>query len=767
MLDVLFVLLTLALFFLLGLPCAGLLPAAVRGRALSAPLFGFAVFAIGVTVLYRAGVSPRMVAGGAVVVACLPGGAAAAWWLREMKQRLRPGLGFAVLTLAAVLLGLAPAWIGGPQFAAVQGNPAEHFAQLAAAAAFRTHSYAGLGGFGMEGLGLDDFRMGAMAPAASLVLAALGPVFYDALPEAAYAYLVLLQVLMLFAAAFALRAVFGVSQAVAGLLAAALAMGYFLQIVLDLNAWSQLAAMPMAFLAMTLAVLALGRDGFPGLLVLAVGRIAVLVGLAGAAVLYLDPQAIGVYAPALAAAVAAALVAAPPEPARSRRQVAARALAVALGAGLAVAAGLACPDGTLAVLPQQLADALFHLSPAEGVVIQGPLTGRDVPYRELYASGAWATMAWPELAYAAFSLPIDVTMGLTGLFWTLPDATRSEAGGSEATRSEAGAGPARFHAALGGGLAVPVLLLLAGRVGAAALALSLAGPLLFLLLAAPLMSGPLAARPLAVWLWRLAPGALVAGQLILALARPLAATQPDGIHYPPPYPAVPSAATKTGLSWDVARWKPVLRDCRRIAVDIGEPWLDRYTRLLLSDLRLPWAAATAAAAAEAGDSGAGAAPRAAPRADCLVTTRLTHAGPWQTVVWLDRDRRVHDFHLGVTRSLEVGLDSPPLVIQSGLAAVTPGPAGPRRWTDGAARIELPDNPQDPARALTLVLDAPADGASLRLVVNDAPLYEGPLPAGPWSRRFELPATSAAAGTGALVIGLDGPGVALSRLTLEK
>jgi hypothetical protein len=140
-------------------------------------------------------------------------------------------------------------------------------------------------------------------------------------------------------------------------------------------------------------------------------------------------------------------------------------------------------------------------------------------------------------------------------------------------------------------LPAPLPLLLMGKYWAAGKALGMIGPFLFLLAAAPLLLAE--ARPSAARgrpLWRTLPAAIfLAAQLGFGLARPLAAANPDGIHYSrPPYPSVQSSEYKTALDWGLARRDDALRRCRRIALDIESPFLERYVQLHLTELEAVW-----------------------------------------------------------------------------------------------------------------------------------------------------------------------------------
>jgi hypothetical protein len=227
-----------------------------------------------------------------------------------------------------------------------------------------------------------------------------------------------------------------------------------------------------------------------------------------------------------------------------------------------------------------------------------------------YKSGAFPRA---HLAEIALFVPIDLVSGLFGLYFLDPSPALPLAlrvlwrlvlfaglaallicGARELLIClRRGLGERRGRLALWTLLALPtpLPLILMGKLWAGGKAISMIGPFLFLLAAAPLLIPGLGVPAGAAGRrWRALPAALyVAAQLGFGLARPLAAAHPDGIHFAsPPYPSVQVAKYKTALSWDLGSRDTELEQCRRIAVDVENPFLDRYVQLHLSELGVIW-----------------------------------------------------------------------------------------------------------------------------------------------------------------------------------
>jgi hypothetical protein len=298
----------LALCAGLGLPIiAALPPGRWPAAALAAPPLGLALLAIAVTALYRHGVAPATTL--AVAAPCaaagLALGARRAW---RAGRAARACAGGAVLAAAVVALAcLAPRWTGGPAFAVCQGNHFDQLNYLAYAAAFRRFGYDEIRGLG-DAAFVTNASLHYIAhhldgrPAAMAVYAALAEAAGRGTAAASHAYVATLQALMFFAAAFALVAVFRVGPARAFVAAAAIAVGFPMQYVVDINAWSQLAAMPLALAALAMLAILLERPTGGAPPERRTARLASVAacGVLAGGLMYLYPEIAAAYGPAAA-----------------------------------------------------------------------------------------------------------------------------------------------------------------------------------------------------------------------------------------------------------------------------------------------------------------------------------------------------------------------------------------------------------------------------------------------------------------------------------
>ena len=599
MTDVTFLTVLVAGCWLIGWgPCRLLLPSRhVAGQALAAPVLGFALFGIVAAVLYRLDVPT----GG---LSWVFGGLALGGLLLVIQRRPQGSVKIvAIWSAASVAVGLLlllPKWTGGPQFFVFQGNIWDQFNYLARTVSYRDFTYHQLMTLDQTGLLLNNFvgfaRGELLArPAISIVHAALLPFSGEPPTLNAYVFMVFLQLLSFFALAFVAVVVFGVRAGLAATLAAALTLGFFLQYVFDINAWSQLAGMPHILLAVTLVLLLLDvgeerswRDDL---------RLAGGVALTLSAALYYYPEIVPIYLVPLAGVVGLALMSA-----TTRAVVRGRALLVG-GAGLlAVAMTVPCWDSTTAFLIRQ-----FTTSMSQAVdwflYFQRYLAPADLTafFTIGYKTGHYP----PDLLWQAILfVPIDLVTGLVGLYMLQPPADLPlvervlwrlvvlAALGAllipalsvvwKAAWQSGGDRAARMLRLTLLALLMPLPFVLLGKLWSAGKAIAMIGPFLFLLVVAPLL------RTGEVRVWRGPALVFLAIQLGFGLVRPLAATHPDGIHYPLPYPSVQRADLKTGLSWDLKRWNATLRGCRRIAVDTENPFLERYVQLYLTDMKTVW-----------------------------------------------------------------------------------------------------------------------------------------------------------------------------------
>jgi hypothetical protein len=89
--------------------------------------------------------------------------------------------------------------------------------------------------------------------------------------------------------------------------------------------------------------------------------------------------------------------------------------------------------------------------------------------------------------------------------------------------------------------------------------------------------------------WRVPAWTLLCFQVALGLFRPLAAGNPDGIHYRiAAYPAVMDPVLKTERSWDVGEGPESLKGSRRVKIDVPDLWLETYAAICTQTLGMPY-----------------------------------------------------------------------------------------------------------------------------------------------------------------------------------
>ncbi len=741
MTDLGFALGVLLLCAALGWPLAQCLPQPALSRWVAAPVLGFAALALGTTLLYRAGASAAE-AGRWMLALGLCATAGLLWWRRQQgRQDWRPpagAAGFLALALLALLLCLAPGWLGGEAFRVFQGNDQDQLNYVAFSSAMRRQVYDALMALTPETATATDYLLGTRKmllsrPAVCIAFAAMAEFTGRPTPVLAYAWVALLQCLQLFAAAWLLHAALRVARWPAVLGAAALALGFFGQYVLDINAWSELAALPLGLLLLGLLLPpghARLRRALPAFTLLL------------AALLHLYPELLLAYGPAGGLVVLARLW--------RRRAEAWRDLPwLLLAAGLAVLACLPAWESSIGLLLRQQQGAMETAYPWWRH-FQGYLFGRDLDF--FAATGPELGSA--QLLYAMVSLPVDMLAGLTGLYFLLPGpglplpvrlawqlALALGMAGllASAARRRRGSLPWRRLALLAAGATLPALVALGlGRYWAAGKAWSMVGPLAFLVLAAPALR-PGAGR----WQRGLALAYLVA-HLGLGVWRPLAAARgTDGAHYPPPYPAVPNAVVKRDFNWAIGPQLAALRQCHGISLALSHPSLERYLQVVLTELGVRWSSTTPLNSDFGNGLPLGLQPQL-PAPDCLVTTELEPSAAGQRVFWLGRNAGLADFIAGKAAALELvasGWSAP------GLHAAEPHAGAWLRWTDGDTRLRLPMAVGPGGQLARLELELwpvrPA-GAWVRLEVNGVVLLEEALPdGGAWHRSLPLDELAAA------------------------
>jgi hypothetical protein len=740
--DFLLVAAVLSASVVIGYPACLLLPAErFRARFMAAPTLGFSVLSAAVIGFYACGVSPR-ISLVAVSAAGLLASAVHVTCVRTRMPRVPSGelRAFGAATLAVVLLCLLPAWTGGPQFTIFQGNAYDQVnAYLPGSVVFHHYDYATVSGSLKGGPGnpiVANANVGLNRPV-SIVHAAFAGMTHSNAPSSSYAFMVALQVNMFFSALFVACSVFAAGHRMSLLVAAALTVGFFEQYVFDINAWSQLAAMPIYLMALAIVVLAFDPDRF-GAAPVTVVRLAGLLGLLGASVTLLYPDAAAIYGAAGAAAAGIGMVAG-----RSRRTTV---IAFSgLGLGTTGALALGWWYGTLNFLfGQMMAQALRDLDWWK--YFQRYLLGREQDYLSHLTGNA--DVSWSTWLDSLFSLPVEAIVSGIGLYYLLPTGSWPQplaivwklvlyalviavfASAARVMmalwRRDPAGNPSRMTGACIAGCLVPIAILTTGQYWSAGKALSIAAPLLFFIVSLPLLAGVRVDR-----IGRDACLVVVLGHLMLGVLRPALVSAPSGAVMP----GLPTSKSsvqgqKAGMDWEVDRWAAQFRGCTRIIINVDHPFMNKLAQLVATDIGLPWASLrpidwsyTVVPAYQ---------PPGWEQADCIASDSASNLHAGRKVIWLVRDRAVLDFPQARSGAVEIAAEQHPGVIADGVYAVERTGLGALRWTSGHARFEVANAREAPVARLVLALwPMPlAADARLRLTVNDWTAFDGPVPAEP-------------------------------------
>jgi hypothetical protein len=727
----------------IGFPLCLLLPKPrFRARFVIAPPIGFGLFAIAGTVLYLWGVRPwiamvTMAAAGLVL------GTASLW--RSQRLRLTPPsrstMAFGAGTVAVILICLLPGWTGGPQFRIFQANVYDQLTYLGGAVTFRSLDYASMTAEAARAAPDPIVAKSAWhlehRGAVSIVQAAVAAISRHDLIDSGYPFMVAMQVNILFAALFVLINVFSAGYRLSFFLASALTLGFFQQYVFDIDAWSELSAQPIYLLLLAFTVLAFDDRGFAAGGFSGIARLAGIFAALLGAVLYLYPEALSIYG--IAATTGAVMAIGR----RQRRGTALFGLAgLALGACAAVLLCLLFWNGTLQFMFRQFGQVAIE--PNDWwQYFSRYLFGSEQNYLAILTNPASSD---GQVAAAWFSLPVESVMAALGLHLLLPTASwpfglavvwkivlygflavliKAAAGGvARIWRADSAGNAARMTGACIGGCIVPFIILSTGHFWAAGKGLSMAAPLLFLLLTTPLLAKPDGANIARVG--RLASLAFVLAHLALGLLRPILVTEFAGAQLP----GLPTAAAqvsdqKAGLDWNYQRWAAEIRKCNGVIIEIDSPFMHQLVRRVASDLGVPWASAGLIWPDRTRQ------PYFPPGWEnfaCVVSTSVATAKPGQTLIGVSKDRSIFDYLEGRLADLEIGTKFVPGVSSRGAYDLETYQDGTVRWTSQVAQFEAPNNPAAPSRSLRLELwPMPLSGDALEITVNGDTVYRGGIP----------------------------------------
>jgi hypothetical protein len=735
--DVMVVAATLSACAAIGCPVCLILPAnRFELRLTAAPPIGLGLFAVGGTLLYRWGIAPwismlAMSAAGLVLSVSL----SRPFWIAALSKRTAA---FCAGVAAVAFICLLPAWTGGPQFSIFQGNFYDQMSfYLTGTVGFRSYDYVALLA-NSHSANPDPTLASALwvlnnRGAAAIVHAAVADLGGRNATLSGYAFPVALQVNMFFAASFVLVNVFAASARIAFLLAAALTVGFFEQYIVDINAWSQLAAQPLYLLLLATVAMAFDRDRFGGGAIAATTRIAVLFASLLAGVLYLYPEALTIYGFGATAILVMVLAERPNSGATSRGVT-----ALGLGTCLALLLALLFRYGTIEYLYRQLStQGLQHVDWWN--YYQGYLLGRSEDYHAILLDPNWQ-----QIARAGFSLPVESITAMLGLYFILPTASWPAVlavlwklglygflavlivTASRATlrmlRSAPADSASRMVVGCAVGLLVPLAILCTGAYWSAGKGLAMVAPLLFLLVSSPL----LVKIPVARIGWA-ASAALVTAHLALGALRPILVTPLAGSQLPGlPTVAAGVIGQKTGADWNQEHWLADLRKCNGVDLRVTQRFMNQVVKKILTDIHVPWADSTP------NDGVAGFAGPYLPNGwesfECVALTDLPAAKAGRTLIWLGNDRSPFERFEAPAADLEVGTKSAAGVLTSGTYGIETTAGGPLQWTSQVALFKIPNNPAAPARRLRLKLWPMTLAAdALRITVNGEAVYDGVIP----------------------------------------
>lgn len=712
--DIVFTAIFFATVYLLGWPLSGLLPRA-KPDGLLAPVLGFAAWNIAVTLLYLSGLSLSV--SGPLILAT----AVLIWrlhWRRNKGHISTPGRPTAVMVMM-IVAALAPGLSGGEPFRVFQGNDQDQLNYLSFASVYQKARHDALLQAGPAELLSSSAMSGAQKmlsgrPAVSLSFGAFGSLARLPLAEVSYAYLACLQALLGFAAAFLIQGLTA-SRLLAAFGGAAFTLGFFGQFALDLNAWSQLAGMSVATAGLGLLL----RHGC---------RAPIPCGLLLAGLAYIYPEGVALYGTAALPLLLRRLRAAP-----------ARA-AAGLGWMLATALLLFAPllNRVPAYLMRQ---AVVSTGEESGWALHffSFLFGRD--------GGAVDTLPdqtnTPKLMEGLLRTGVNVVTGLSGLYPLSSGAMIATAAlalflsALIALPFITGHGPRaqRLCLSLGAGSVFCLASIALGHPYIAGKAWLLLSPVLFGVVLLPLLQ-PAQRLP-----WRVPAWLYLGLQIAFGLWRPIAAMAPDGIPYPPPYPAMPQA--KAAADWAVLSRQPEFAGCRLVQLELQSPTLDRYVQTVMGEWGLVWRSIHPITTDYANPKSIslGLQPERG-QPDCIISDTLPQVdGGAARLILLGRSAALDDFVSGRSKRLDILQLNLAL---HGLHGSESWQNAPLRWTDGQASLLLPlPRPHSGFTVDIALWPVRMPETWLQLRINAIELFNGVVPAGNWHTRYDVPPSAEA------------------------
>jgi hypothetical protein len=589
----------------IGLPLSELVPGTKLGwRPLLAPVFGFAVLAVATPVAYQWGATiPGIFAGASGLAA-----AALAWRSRPMlrswrdlspaEQRL--SLIAAVCTVGAMLVLIAPRWVGGDQFAVFQGNHWDTFGYLESAVIYAREPYSVVSTASDEQIirnPLYDLARQSLAirPSAHMLYAVFSRVLPDEAYRLYYAYLVGSFTQLVLVALFLARNLLPTASPLAWVaVALVFPFGFWGQYAFDINSWSQMTSAPALLLMAGLLIHASVLPDRPDAPLGGGLRLAAAIAVVVAGAIYIYPEGFIFYAAAILPVATAILVGGM---LRSRR-VALRPL-VPL-AGVAGVATTALYTSLLPHLIQQVtafSAARVNWWQYFQIFFRGRdgVSGGPVTFAADFAGGLFglyfATPGADATPLAAAIQRLAIVLTIVSLLVALALISTGRVtmhGGREAAP--------RSRSLIAAWIGACIMLLLPSAYLAstanywpAGKAVAYASPVFMMLLALPVAYTfrPGVVRPL-----RWVALGFVAFQLGSGAVRIAASAEPTGIHYAPPYPALQDRSLKANVGWDLTGLEGVLTPDTRVLILPMDTWQEHHLMVFCWSRNIPFAKVT-------------------------------------------------------------------------------------------------------------------------------------------------------------------------------
>jgi hypothetical protein len=730
--DLFFITSTLTCSAILGAPLCRLLPKSVFNyRAILAPVLGFGAFGILSTIAYVYGVAPQLSASIACVITLVIG---VSYLIAERRLPLnRRWLAFTGIFLLLLLVLMLPGWIGGPSFVAFQGNPYDQLNYVSYALAYRSHSFAALSSLQPSDPLYTENNFNVFAahgldsrPTVIIALSSLFGVYWRNVLDSAYPYMVVLQALSFFSFTFLLVECFQTPLMLAAVVAFAFVAGFYLQYVLDINAWGELAgiAFAVALFSVFSKPLMVGFGNVERRQQMgAAAGVAVLL----ASLLYFYPEISSIYAVAIAVSAVMVIII------RPHRVQALRDQSIMFGGAiLGVAFCIPLYDATLGTLLRQI-----QVAPPKAWAYF--YSGYFLHDASLGALGSGIAAHINDLAYTL--------AGVLGIYYVFPSSVGT---GYDEIRVSfilvfafalvAATAIALWRicqdnprilvpfAGAAGALLVPIALAADGRMWESGKGFSMASPLLFSVLVLPLTTSQ--------WKNVLATPALVlvALNFSFGIDRLFVAVEPFGIGRATPYPS--SKSVKRSYDYDWRHWAEELKGCRAVSVYAESIINDRMAQIFLAEASLKWSSEIPVVNATAGASARMQPQIASP--DCIMTDQqsIRSGKENQSIIQLSRangPRRPFPYKGG---SQEIAVDDEHDIAIQGLYPIEAAQAGNRRRTNGDAKIFVSTSPEALPTWLSVELTDGGPVKTAEVDLNGGQLYSGPAWVG--SKKLNIP-----------------------------